>query len=68
MVAARFEQVQRFILAQRYFGVRGTLNFLHLRLWDTSVVHAQCTSFLFPIPHRNYNMRGCLRAQSIDSI
>ena len=25
MAAMRFEQVQRFILAQKYFGVRGTL-------------------------------------------
>ena len=26
MAAVRFEQVQRFILAKKYFGVRGTLN------------------------------------------
>ena len=29
MAAMRFEQVQRFILAKKYFGVRGTLSLLH---------------------------------------
>ena len=30
MAAMRFEQVQRFILAKKYFGVRGALSFLAL--------------------------------------
>ena len=30
MAAMRFEQVQRFILAKKYFGVRCTLMLMHI--------------------------------------
>ena len=39
MAAMRFEQVQRFILAKKIWGVRGTLNYHKLLLTSPEGLH-----------------------------